>query len=449
MFTTLTLLLILGITVVGFWLIRSQRWRVIYLSLASLLWIWYWQIEALQAVLLLTLVTWLAGHWLQRGSQKLRAFRLGVLALVLALIGWKYLGLISSTLRIIYGGFPLLGAKLTVPLGLSYLIFKYISYLTDIHWGLIKSAKPWDLLCYGSLFTIFSAGPLERFERFEAQLDTEPQRFDFQGIEPGIIRIAEGLFLKVVLADWLAYLTGPLWDNPTDLGSVTRVLALFGYSLRIYFDFAGYSSIAIGASLLFGLRISENFNSPYLSTNITDFWRRWHISLSDWIRDYLFFPLSQGRANKLWLRWMVPLFVMLICGIWHGAAWNFALWGLWHGFGIAVYQAWQRWRRKKKLPAAKDAGWINQLPAMIFTFSFVTLGWLAFREGGGKLALGLLDLHYLVLVPLFAACIILLLRGFQLFSQSFLSPRWRAAYALVFSLMFYCGMETGFIYAKF
>lgn len=449
MFTTLTLLLVLGISVAGYWLIRSQRWRVIYLSLASLLWIWYWQNEALQAVLILTLITWLAGHWLQRGSRKLRAFRLGVLALVLALIAWKYLGLISSTLRFVYGGFPMLGAKLTVPLGLSYLVFKYISYLTDIHWGLIKSAKPWDLLCFGSLFTIFSAGPLERYERFHEQLQGEPRRFDAHSFETGIIRMAEGLFLKVVLADWLAYLTGPLWDNPSDPGSVMRVLALFGYSLRIYFDFAGYSSIAIGASLLFGLRISENFNSPYLSANITEFWRRWHISLSDWIRDYLFFPLAQGRTNKLWLQWMVPALAMLICGLWHGAAWNFALWGLWHGLGIAVYQMWQRWRRKKKRPAAKNQSWLKSLPAMIFTFSFVTTGWLAFREGGAQLALALLDIQYLVLIPLAAGAIILLLKVFQLFSQTFLSPRWRAAYALVFSLMFYCGMQTGFIYAKF
>jgi len=449
MFTTLTLILMLGITVGFHWLIRSQRWRLIYLSLASLLWIWYWQNDALQAVLVLTLITWLAGQWLQRGSRKLRAYRLGVLILVLALIGWKYLGLISTTLRLIYGNMPDLGAKLTVPLGISYLIFKYISYLTDIHWGLIKSAKPLELLSFGSLFTIFSAGPLERFDRFSAQLRGEPHSFDRQFFKSGIIRICEGLFLKVVLADWLGYIIDPVWSSPGPYSPLIRVLALFGYGLRIYFDFAGYSSIAIGASRLLGLKIAENFNSPYLSVNIAEFWRRWHISLSDWIIDYLFFPLSQVAKGRFWLQWLVPAFAMLICGIWHGAAWHFALWGLWHGIGIAIYQMWQRYRRRRKLPAVKNPPWINRFPATVLNFSFVTLGWLFFHNDASAMASGLLDPLAWLFIPLVAAGILLVLRGFQWFAELTLSPGWRAVYALILSLMFYYGMNTGFIYAKF
>ena len=449
MFTTLTLILVLGITAAVYWLIRSQHWRVIWLSLASLLWIWYWQKEALHAVLALTLVTWLAGLWLERGSRKLRAYRLGVLFLVLALIAWKYLGLISGTLKSVYSGFPDFGAKLVVPLGISYLVFKYISYLTDIYWSLIKSAKPLELLCFGSLFTIFSAGPLERFERFGKQLRREPLRPDFKLLEAGLIRICEGLFLKVVLADWLAYLIKPLWESPSAYGLQMRVLALFGYSLRIYFDFAGYSSIAIGASLLFDLKVSENFNSPYLSANITDFWKRWHISLSEWIRDYLFFPLSQGQSRRFWLQWMVPVLAMLICGLWHGAAWNFALWGLWHGVGIAVYQMLQRWRKHRKLVTPGQVHWLRNLMGMTITFSFVTLGWLAFHLDGLELALQLLSPLTLLYIPAMALILILLLGGFRRISDFALSSRWRAIYALTLSLMFYCGMETGFIYARF
>jgi len=140
---------------------------------------------------------------------------------------------------------------------------------------------------------------------------------------------------------------------------------------------------------------------------------------------------------------------MLICGIWHGAAWHFALWGLWHGIGIAIYQMWQRYRRRRKLPAVKNPPWINRFPATVLNFSFVTLGWLFFHNDASAMASGLLDPLAWLFIPLVAAGILLVLRGFQWFAELTLSPGWRAVYALILSLMFYYGMNTGFIYGKF
>lgn len=204
----------------------------------------------------------------------------------------------------------------------------------------IKRGKFLDFICYGSLYTIFVAGPIERFENLKPQFEAVASRFRTDDLAYAFMRIVFGLFKKLVLADWIGFFIHPVFQNNSTYPLGIKILAILGYSLQIYFDFAGYSDIAIGSSRLFGLRIMENFDNPYLSTSITQFWRKWHISLSDWIRNYLFFPLSQNRSNKIWLTICVPIIAMAICGLWHGSAWHYVIWGIWHGSGIAIYQQW-------------------------------------------------------------------------------------------------------------
>jgi alginate O-acetyltransferase complex protein AlgI len=154
---------------------------------------------------------------------------------------------------------------------------------------------------------------------------------------------------------------------------------LLGYSLQIYLDFSGYSDIAVGSSRLFGVTVRENFDWPYLQPDIGKFWRHWHISLSDWIRDYLFFPLSRMSEKRMWRTVGVPLAAMALCGLWHGAAWHFVIWGLWHGAGLAVMQ---NWRGRKLLPggsSTRTADRARTIFATVATFAFVTIGWLWFR----------------------------------------------------------------------
>jgi len=244
---------------------------------------------------------------------------------------------------------------------------------------LVKPGRFIDFLLYSSLFTIFVAGPIERFERFKPQTEQPKLPFSWNNIEYGFTRIVFGMFKKLVLADWIGYFVAPVWASPHHYAEFIRPLALIGYSFQIYFDFAGYSDIAIGSSRLFGFKIMENFNNPYLASNISQFWRRWHISLSDWIRDYLFFPLSKLSAKRCWQMIFVPVIAMAICGLWHGSAWHFVLWGTWHGVGLSMLQLWNQYKRKHKaLAKATRVGWFGYAGIAI-NFAFVTLGWWWFK----------------------------------------------------------------------
>ena len=374
-----------GVLVLGalvFWALPAQKLRTAWLTIASLGFILlHDRFAALMALLLAGYTYGVAGLMERRGKSKI-VFRLGISGLIVVLVLFKYLGFLAGTISGIaafvadWRGLRL--EPLLLPLGLSYLVFKYLSYLADIHWGLVKKGRFLDVLLYGSLFTIFVAGPIERFERFGPQLETAG-RFRMAFVEEAFTRIVFGLFKKLAIADWLGYFLAPVWDRPEAHGLGLKALALVGFSLQIYLDFSAYSDIAIGASRLFGLKIMENFRWPYLQPNIGRFWSHWHISLSSWIRDYLFFPLSRVSRNRLWLSVAVPLIAMALCGLWHGPAWHFVLWGLWHGAGIAIWQAWAARRRARGRPSPGTASVPARILATLTTFTFVTVGWLWFR----------------------------------------------------------------------
>ena len=362
-------------TVVCYWLIPQGRVRLIFLALASLGWIAWQDFHAALVTVLLTLYSAAAGAWIARGGR--HAHAIGVAGIISLLVVFKYLGLLTSTMDALLNawGSPqhIRIDAIALPLGLSYITFKHISYLTDIQWKVIKPGSLLELFLYSSLFTIYVAGPIERFSRLQPQLRALPT-LNGAMVEGAFIRIVVGLFKKAVLADWIGYFTPDMAAMPGG-----GVISLVAFSFQIFFDFAGYSDIAIGASQLFGLTIMENFRSPYLAGNISRFWQCWHISLSDWIRDYVFFPLSGLFRKKLWMNFGVPLVAMGLCGLWHGAAWHYMYWGLWHGAGIAGYLVWQR--RKRKSPALArfaERPWLSPL-AILLTFTFVTVGWLWFR----------------------------------------------------------------------
>jgi len=334
-------------------------------------------------VMVLTVMTFVFGRLIGKHPNKGWIHSLGVVLLLAVLIVFKYLGFLSGILTGISEFISFLPRfeinKLLLPLGISYIVFKHISYLTDIKWGLVKPGKLSEFLLYSSIFTMFVAGPIERFERFNPQVEQPRIPFSWDFIELGFMRIVFGMFKKLVLADWIGYFITPIWTNPHLYGDTTRLLALIGYSFQIYYDFAGYSDIAIGSTRMFGIKIMENFNNPYLAPNISQFWRRWHISLSDWIRDYLFFPLSKLSSKGLWQVFFVPVIAMALCGLWHGSAWHFVAWGVWHGVGLSALQIWNQYKRKhKKLARATRAKWFTYA-GICMTYAFVTLGWWWFR----------------------------------------------------------------------
>lgn len=383
MFTHLYYFPYLVLTAIVFWLLPQSKLRSAWLTLCSYAFIWFFDHKAVFVVIGLTVFTYLIAIWIEKKPKSKLAYSTGVVGLLLVLIAFKYLGMLSGTLNSMLGFLNSLPVfridKLFLPLGISYIVFKYISYLTDIKWGIVKKGHWLDFACYGSLFSIFVAGPIERFERLKPQLEAEAKPFKLDYLETAFQRIVFGLFKKLVLADWLGYFINPIWQHPDQYSTIIRIGALFGYSLQIYFDFAGYSDIAIGSSKLYGLKIMENFNNPYLAPNISQFWRRWHISLSDWIKDYLFFPLSQNKKSVLWLFFCVPVIAMALCGLWHGSAWHYVIWGIWHGVGISLLQSWNAIKRaNKKKMSFVNKTWFTYFSTML-TFIYVTLGWWWFR----------------------------------------------------------------------
>lgn len=449
---------ILSLSLILYWLLPVQRLRNLLLSAASLLFIWLLDHQSLIVVLALTLFSYGMGQLIYRLKRNGWAHALGVLGILTSLLFFKYLGLlagISDSLYIFLEALLRFSLHhLLLPLGISYIAFKQISYLTDIKWKLVKPGSFADFLLYNSLFTIFLAGPIERFERLNPQFQNPRIPFQRADFELGSQRIASGIFKKLVIADWLGFFIAGVWQNPSEYHPGIALLAVFGYAFQIYFDFSGYSDIAIGSSRLFGLKVMENFARPYLATNISQFWRSWHISLSDFIRDYIFFPLSRISSSKIWLLGFVPVIAMALCGLWHGADSRYLVWGIWHGLGLSVYQIFQQIKRRLGKSRTQKINAAFAVLAWPLTFMFVSLGWLSFRAFGFPMARHIFfNFEGLMLTLVSFLLLIFIGRKLPAF-YLYLSERfyWRPAftlYLLLICLICFSAMNTGFIYAAF
>ncbi|MEO8601867.1 MAG: MBOAT family O-acyltransferase [bacterium] len=255
-----------------------------------------------------------------------------------------------------------------IPLGISFFTFEFIHYLYEVHaHGRAPIRHPGQFAVFAIFFPTLAAGPIKRFPDFVPQLET-PRNPDWAMWCDGVRRVILGLFRKVCIADTLADVATAMEATRVFTGPLVISLAVV-QGLRIYHDFGGYSDIAIGLAKLLGLRVPENFNYPYRSTSLQEFWRRWHISLSSWIRDYVYIPLGGNRRHRTFNL----LLAMVLCGLWHGAAWNFAAWGLYHGAGLAAEGLVRHWR-----PRLFEPGRATQLLGRAFCYSFVSLGWLLF-----------------------------------------------------------------------
>jgi D-alanyl-lipoteichoic acid acyltransferase DltB (MBOAT superfamily) len=456
----------LALTALIYWLLPSRRIRNGFLTLCSLAAIWYLDPQSVAVVVGMTVFTYLAAGWIERGKNPKLAFRTGIFGLLAIIVIFKYLGLLTATLNSLTAFVSFLPVfrieKLFLPLGISYITFKYISYLSDVRSGVVKQGRWLDFACYGSLFTIFVAGPIERFETLKPQLESEDCSFRDEYLNTALERMLFGMFKKLVLADWLALVIQPVWQSPELFSLSARVLALMGFSMQIYFDFSGYSDVAIGASRLYGFKIGENFNYPYMATNITQFWQRWHISLSNWIRIYLFFPLSLRSRNRFWILFCVPVISMSICGIWHGPAWHFALWGIWHGLGIAIHQLWSSFRRRnKEISTAMGSKWL-QFPGLLLTFAFVSVGWLIFGVNTLRLAAAFFapytSRNLSMQSTLMIVCGLFMMFGWQrlhIYLQGRLAPRyyralrWAGIFVLIWLVITFFAESSPFRYAGF
>ena len=258
--------------------------------------------------------------------------------------------------------------QIVLPLGVSFIVFEKITYLVDLYRGVsIPAASLLDYFNYVLLFPKLLAGPIVKYHDIAAQLSRPSHRY--QDLRDGMIRFVHGLAKKVLVADMLASISDPAFAlSPASLDAGTAWLGLACFTLQIYFDFSGYSDMAIGLARILGYRLLENFHDPYLATSFTDFWRRWHISLSTWIKEYLYVPLGGNRVSIA--RSYANLCIcFLLSGLWHGASWNFLIWGCTHGVALVAERAfWLRWQ--KALPRAVN---------IALTFLLVMLTWVFFR----------------------------------------------------------------------
>jgi len=298
------------------------------------------------------------GKWIAHTKKKWTLFG-SILPLVGALCLFKY----SPAL-----GFD----NFVMPLGISFYTFKIISFFCDLYQGKCECPNSLDVLVYVMFFPSVSAGPIHRAQSFFNQLNTEPV-FEYDQARNSLLLVALGMFQKLVFADTLSGMSNSILSNDTYTGPYLA-LAMIMYSFQLYIDFDAYSNIAIGTSSLVGIHLEKNFNTPYLSTSIMEFWNRWHISLSSWLKDYIYIPLGGNRKGEL--RRILNIFcVFLISGIWHGSSWVFVFWGLGHGL-VHVVES----RISKKSSFFDKKGPFMELMKIMINFGIVTLLWVFFRS---------------------------------------------------------------------
>lgn len=358
---------------------RSERFKKAVLLGASYFFYGYWDYRFVFLIAAMSIVNYAVGRKIEStlAAEKKRWLIVGV-AFNLTVLGFfKYFNFFIDSLN------PLLNAlnvnlshlQIILPIGISFITFEVISYIADIYRGASTSAKTiWDFALLVAFFPHLVAGPILRSSQFLPEIQ---KRIDLKlaNFSAGVQLFLLGLVRKVVIADRLALFVDTVFKDPADYSSITLWLAVFAYAIQIYCDFCGYSDMAIGVAKILGFDIPRNFNLPYLSRSVTEFWRRWHISLSNWLRDYLYIPLGGNRQGKV-RQYCNLMMVMLLGGLWHGASWNFVIWGGLHGGALAVHKFYSDWVGRSRKPSS----WFSQLCAGVSTFLFVCLTWIFFRS---------------------------------------------------------------------
>ncbi len=343
LFTThVFLFAFLPITLAGFWSLRSTQLRLAFLALASYVFYAWWDWRYLPLMLASTMTDFLAGLLISRTSDRRarRALLVVALSINLGLLAlFKYAGFFldsgNGLASLLGAGRPFPALALVLPIGISFYTFNSISYTIDVYRGTIPAERnPLRFATFVALFPHLIAGPIVRYSAIRSQLERLVPRLTGELATAGLTFLACGFVKKLVIADTLAPTVDRLFASHAHLGLVSAWLAAFGYALQLYFDFSGYSDMAVGLALLLGIRFPRNFDSPFRATSIADFWRRWHISLSTFLRDYLFIPLGGSRGRPLFVARNLAI-VMLLGGLWHGAAWTFVVWGGIHGVLLA------------------------------------------------------------------------------------------------------------------
>jgi len=388
LFPTIDFAIFFAIAFTVNWLLNPYAgwWKLSMLGLSYVFYGWVgWSYCLL--LLLTTLVTYVGGVWVNASStERGRRIAMGVsVGTLLAILGWfKYYGFVSVNLDNLTHALdmgraiPLL--QVGLPIAISFFTFMAISYVVDIYRRELQPARPLDLAVYISFFPHLLAGPIVRGGELLPQIRRrrDPNSIDYSR---AFWLILAGLFKKVVISSYVSSaIVTPVFTSPTQHSAPEAIFAAWGYAVQIYCDFSGYTDIAIGLAMLLGFRFPQNFDAPYTARNLQDFWRRWHMTLSRWLRDYLYIPLG-GSANGQAQTVRNIMITMVLGGLWHGAAWTFVVWGALQGAGQSFGHLRRKSRERRGLPGVAE-GPVRDWVQRFLTFQYVCLGWVFFNATG-------------------------------------------------------------------
>lgn len=465
-----------------YWLIPAKynQWRKVFLILASYLLYMNWKPVYALVLLGVTLVTYWGGQFLElrveseelrvglkvqefKGSKKKRLAWCFALLALLPLLVFKYYNFINNGLT---DGLAAMGLKFTmpglnwaVPVGISFFTFQAVGYMLDVYHGRAKAEKNLlDYLLFVSFFPQVTSGPISTAEDLMPQIKAT-HKFDYEQGKQGLKYLLWGMFIKLVVADRLGIFVDTVYANYIHYNGTTCFLASVFYTFQIYCDFAGYSLMAIGIARTLGFNLIDNFRRPYLATSITDFWKRWHISLTRWLTRQVYIPLGGSRCGNVRTYWNIFM-TFLVSGIWHGANWTFIFWGVMHGVLQIIEKAlgWQKY---------EGGNWGVKIVRIVITFLLVNFAWVFFRMPDISAAFGIigkmfsgfgsLQIGFLPLVMIMLGLIVLALKDIKdEFFPAYLPflntvfARW-SIYVFLFSMILAFGVLDGgqFIYVSF
>jgi len=385
LFTSIEFFLFLPITFALYWVLQRQvRWQNLLVVAASYVFYGWWDWRFLLLIAFTTACSYASGLMIRPESS--RRHNLAVMwtniGLNLGILGlFKYYDFFASELARLLGcsGDSVM-LNLILPVGISFYTFQALSYSIDVYRGKIAPTKDAvAFFAYVSFFPQLVAGPIERATNLLPQFLKERQ-FDYAMAVDGVRQMLWGFFKKVVVADNCAVFVDDVWTNISGQSSLNLAMAAVLFSIQIYCDFSGYSDIAIGCAKLFGIRLMRNFNVPYFSRDIAEFWRRWHISLTTWFRDYVYIPLGGSRVAK-WKVVRNTFIIFLVSGFWHGANWTFLAWGAFHA--LLFLPLILLGKNRKYTDAIAQGRWLpnlKELGQIVLTFVLAALGWILFRS---------------------------------------------------------------------
>ncbi len=376
--------------------IFPRKIRYIWLLAASIGFYYIVSGKLLALLLVECVIAYIVGLVVQEKEGRSIYLREGVLAcgvasLVLVLALFKYAGFMLETVKKIQVLLNLhvtdLALNIVIPLGISFYTFQAIGYIVDCYRGKVPAEKnPLKVILFISFFLQITSGPIERAGNMLPQY-TDPKRFSYDNMREGLLLMLWGYFQKIIIADRLTILVDTVFSSYDSMQGTILFLGTIFYTMEIYCDFAGYSNIVVGAAKIMGIELMQNFTHPYLSGSIAEFWRKWHISLSSWFRDYLYIPLGGNR--KGYVRKLINiLIVFAVSGLWHGAAWRFVVWGILHGMYQIIGSILTPVRDKLVAITWRDRNSLShRVFKVAFTFMLVNIGWIFFRAPSFDVAL--------------------------------------------------------------